>query len=258
MNTLGFTSTYYTLWQVSEPYQYWVDARHFEMRQDCNYLQNLSMNKYAAIAKIAQMGEYVIDLQMRGSHTFSRTLSAGNTYEVYEFSFGSCAGMDIRVCENVWQLQRAMESEHNIRTRAIAKRRLIDLGELVRYTWFESSLNDTEIGASHTKRLYTNASHIASIEAAKNAPVSAHYFAQGEKVEIEVKEIGYFSFETPYGRTSVCTYKTPDNRMFKYIGSTPPDVSKDEFVKVKATIKHDNYNGTDETKLQRVKVLQAA
>lgn len=37
------------------------------------------------------------------------------------------------------------------------------------------------------------------------------------------------------------------------MGGNPADISRGEFETVKATIKHDNYNGENETKLQRIK-----
>ena len=251
MLTLGFTNVYYTLWSVSEPYQHWLDAHNFEIRQDLQYQQNLRLDYSQAVDKIKEMsnGEYKIDLQLRGSSSFTRTLSGGDIFEVYQFTFGQLKGTDIRTCDNVYQVNRAYSSERGGRRRAIAKRRLIELGELIRYTWIDGEGN---------KHLYAEQYHIDTLERIKHAPVSGHYFTDAAKVELEIREIGYFSFETQYGRTWVCTYMTPDNKMFKYMGANPPEISKDEFVKVKATIKHDYYNTQQETKLQRVKVLQSA
>jgi hypothetical protein len=45
--------------------------------------------------------------------------------------------------------------------------------------------------------------------------------------------------------------------MVKYMGSTPPEVATDDFTPVIATIKHENYKGQPETKLQRVKRADA-
>ncbi len=262
MLTLGFTNVYYTLWQVEDPFKRYLTSEEWVMEQACSYQQNLSMEYEKAVEKIAAMsnGNYAVDLELRGNHSFTRELSKGDDFEVFQFTFGKLRGSDIRTCDDVWQINRAMTSEKKIRTRAIAKRRLIELGEIVRHTWVEEATvfnggNDNENFLKPTiKRLYATKSQMDKL----NGPVSAHYYNDGEKVELELKEISHFGYETQYGWTSICIYATPDNRMFKYKGSTPPEVSKEGFCKVKATVKHDEYQGVAETKLQRVKVLQAA
>lgn len=86
--------------------------------------------------------------------------------------------------------------------------------------------------------------------------IKGHHFTDGARVTIEVKKIGKGgSFETAFGTTYIENYISTDNMVFKYMGSNPPDISADEFVKIKATVKHDNYKDIPETKLQRIKVV---
>lgn len=101
---------------------------------------------------------------------------------------------------------------------------------------------------------YIRASALA-IRKAKELEASAngHYFTDGQRVELKIKEVDCFSFDTHFGTTFICKFVDESGKMFKYMGSNPPDVSKDEFTVVKATIKHDNYKGINETKIQRIK-----
>ena len=258
MLTLGFTNTFYTLWEVSEPYQYWIDAHHFEWRQTCDYRQNLSKTREAAVEKIKALANqsnasYSIDLNLRGTSSFVRTLSTGDTFEVWQFTFGMLIGSDIRTCDNVYHIERAMSSERNIRTRAIAKRRLIDLGKLVRCTWYEETgLGEFNGSTTHTKRLYTDPFHANRLKAIES---SCYYFNDGDKIQLEIKLISTTGFSTAYGYTFVHLYITPDGKKFKYVGSNPPDVPQDTFITVKATVKHEERCGAKENKLQRIKIL---
>lgn len=115
MLTLGFSYTYYTLWEVGEPQKRYtsgatvngVFAGSYYMEQKCTYLQNLSMDYNAAIEKIKERsGKYSIDLDLKGRSSFTRNCgNAGNDMPDYVFSFGQLAGQDIRIATDVWQLK---------------------------------------------------------------------------------------------------------------------------------------------------------
>lgn len=85
--------------------------------------------------------------------------------------------------------------------------------------------------------------------------VPGHFFENGQKVELKIKKIGGFNFGSQFGTTYVEIYATDDNKEVKYMGANPLDISKEEFVTVKATVKHDSYQGKNETKLQRIKII---
>lgn len=96
---------------------------------------------------------------------------------------------------------------------------------------------------------------VAKIEREKNE-IRGHHFTEGAKVVLEIKRQGKGgSYDTQWGTTYIDNYITPDNMVFKYVGSNPPEISDEAFTKVKATIKHDNYKGQEETKLQRIKII---
>ena len=256
MLTLGFSSMYYTLWEVGEPKKRYTSGAtvngvftgSYYMEQKCTYLQNLSMDYDAAIAKIEEQsgGKYGIDLDLRGHSTFVRNCgSDGNDMPDYVFSFGQLIGKDIRTATDVWQLKRAMKEESGRRRRVYARRRLIDLGELVRNTFGEG---DNFIIPAHFRYLS---------EKADKQSKSGHFFENGSRVTLTLKRIGGTSWPVQFGyRESTMyleEYLTEAGQLVKYKGSSPLDIN-DEFVEVVGTVEHSEYNGMPETRLKRMKL----
>ncbi len=286
MLTLGFTNHFYTLWSVNTFVRYGAGETvngvfngESYLVTKYSYIQNLSMDYEAAKAKIALVaGEqaWEEDLSLRGEHgSFEKTVRQINAMADWQFTFGKLTGKDIRISDDVWQLNRAMKNEPKGRTRVIARRRLIELGELVRYDWvervFDQKLCDDywsarggyseQDSATHdmfcndVKRKYATVKHASIMDTKKaEAEISGHFFTDGERVSLKIKRVGGFSFEGSYGTTFIEKYMTEDGRMVKYMGSSRPEISEQEFVEVKATIKHSEYKGILETKLLRIKV----
>lgn len=150
-----------------------------------------------------------------------------------------------------------------------ARRKLIEFGKLIKYKHKDKVLaprKDTAPGDDvlyehrWVNRTYTTPQHAESLqffqekkEAVKNLE-QGHHFVDGERIFIEIQEVDRFDFETEFGKTFVVTYSTHDNKMLKYIGSKPPEIEPDELVQVKATIKHKEYRGELETRIQRIKI----
>lgn len=256
MLTLGFSSMYYTLWEVGEPQKRYTSGAtvngvftgSYYMEQKCTYLQNLSMDYDSAIAKIAEQsgGKYGIDLDLRGHSTFVRNCgSDGNDMPDYVFTFGQLMGQDIRTATDIWQLKRAMKEERGGRRRAYARRRLIVLGELVRNTLGEG---DNYITPSHFKYL--------SDKADKQSK-SGYFFENGSRITLILKRIGGASWPVQFGyRESMMyleEYLTDAGQIVKYKGSSPLDIN-DDFVEVIGTVEHSEYNGLPETRLKRMKL----
>ncbi len=162
-----------------------------------------------------------------------------------------------------------MNNEAHNRTRVYARRRLIELGELLRYDWIEKVYCST--GEKYTedipgeawagdwiwaltdvKRKYATKKQI---ERDLQNKKEGHYHSVGEKVIVELKEVFKVGFETMYGYSYAVTYISADNRVYHYVGGSVPDISDTEFTKVKGTVKHDNYKGIAQTKLQRIKII---
>lgn len=254
MLTLGFSSMYYTLWEVGEPEKKYTSGATvngvfmgtFQLIQRCTYIQNLSKDHDTAVAKITEIsgGMYGVDLDLRGKSTFVRGVGAGNDMPDYVFSFGQLMGKDIREATDVWQLKRAVKEESGKRRRAYARRRLIDLGELVRNTFD----GDNWVTPSQLRYLQD--------KAAKQA-ASGHFFENGKRITITLKRVGGASWPVQFGyRESTMyleEYLTEDGKLIKYKGSSPLDIN-DEFVIVTGTVEHSEYNGQPETRLKRMKI----
>lgn len=283
---IGFTNHYYTLWSVTEGERYDASRGVTYIVTTYQYHQNLSLDLETAKQKLLARDEnFEIDLSLRGEHGRYYTKTRIKSLENWQYSFGKLTGSDIRQSDDVWQLKRAMREEASPRTKVYARSRLIELGELVRFAWSEVKkvyidyllLNsadgvayDEDDNAYHDKDgnalptyqdktfhyAYATPKQKEWIEKKRrDAAASGHWFTNGSKVEVKIKETGGFSFDTQFGTTYVCIYETEDGKLVKYMGANPPDISKDNFVQVKATVKHDNYKGQDETKLQRIKLL---
>lgn len=284
MLTLGFTNHYYTLWNVTSFMRYgrgetvngvfngesWLVINY-------NYIQNLSMDYDLAVEKITLLaGEssWSEDLTLKGEHgSFRRTVRQTNAIPQWQFTFGKLTYTDIRTATNAWQLNRAMNEEIGGRRRVYARRRLIELGELIRYDWvdkvfdaeasqkaWEECDGNLEVYSTFNfhkdvKRKYATLRQVARFEKEKaEREQSGHFFTHGARITLEIKKIESFSFEGQFGTTHICKYITCDGKLVKYMGSNPPDISLEEFVTVKATIKHSEYKGILETKLQRIKI----
>jgi len=82
-----------------------------------------------------------------------------------------------------------------------------------------------------------------------------HFCANGERVDIKVKFLNKRSFETDYGTFWVINYIDEYKRVFTYKGARPQHFEDCDWFTLRATIKHDTYNGNDQTLLSRIKEL---
>ncbi len=248
MQTIGFATEFYTLWEVSDPYKVPVNAYQYYMKQDFNYVQNLSKTLEGAKAKIK--GEFTIDLTLRGHSSFVRSSDILSGFEVWQFTFGKLMGMDIRTCEDVWQLERAMDEEKREARSSIAKQRLIELGEIIRFDgdWIKKS---QIAGRMEQKR--------------KQALKNGHFFTDGQKVKLTVELEEEFNFKTQFGTCYICVFRDAEGRLFKYKGGSPPELAKIDSEGIReykdgstynmtATVKHGQYKEVDETYIQRIKI----
>lgn len=247
MLTLGFTNIYYTLWNVEDP----IEKNNFlcqsvQMVQTCSYIQNLSMDYSKALEKIkkrAGSDKFEIDLDLKGEYSFERVVSERSMYQEWQFTFGKLAGNDIRTCEDVWQLNRAVKEEKGERRKVYARRRLIELGELVRNP-YRSESDGCYIRPERLKYLQ---------EKSVGEQVTGHYYTDGERVTIALKRVNGFYYKSVYGNVYIEIYETVDGKPIKYKGSSPLDIG-DEFITVIGTVEHGEYKGLPETRLKRMKM----
>lgn len=206
---------------------------------DYRYEQNLSMNYEDALHKIIDTGEdFMVDLNLRGDHSF-RTKEYITDFEPWQFTFGKLVGQDIRSSDDVWQLNRAMNEEKKKRTRAFARRRLIELGKILKH-------NGKWVLRTMLEKIQKD-EYIASLK-------SGHLFTDKTRVGLRVKEVERFSFEGGFGRTYVQLLATDEGQLVKYVGTSPVyTLVGVEYTPITATVKHSEYNGKPETRIQRVK-----
>lgn len=246
MYVLGFTKQYYTLWSVSIPQKVREGVSNFIYRMAVTqtYLQNLSMNYEEAIKKIENIsrGKWEEDLSLRGCTTFVKFVSPKLCdLDNDQFTFGKFAGKKFGEVADVWQLERAMREEIGGRRRVLARRRLLELNDLIK------------VGRG---KYLTPAEIKAKKMAEEKEKGWGFYFAEGERVEMEISYFDGFSFETMYGTCFIDIFQDREGRKFMYKGSNPITLPhKVDFFKVKGTIKHNDYNGKKQTLLQRMKII---
>lgn len=239
MQTIGFTNKFYTLWSVSEPYKEYVDEYNFYWKVDKHFQKNLSHDLETAKSKL--VGEFNIDLELRGQSTFSvRTSEKINETPKDVFKYGRYQYTKIEKCDDlsyVFWYYRETFCE-------VAEAHLLN-NDFVKHNdvLMSPDYYDKTIKREKAKK------HIDSLE-------SGHLFTDGERIDLEIKEVGSFSFEGNYGTMFVVTYETKNGEKLKYMGSRPADILTEDFTSVKATISHSEYKGEKETKLKRIKITK--
>lgn len=270
MKTIGFATQFYTLWdvQVSPVYQSNDRGQHTLIGHNYvyTYIKNISMD----LDKVNRLyPELSIDHSLCGITGREWTKFVDIPVTETQFPFGMYKGTEISECNDVWQLMRCYEHGSTVfgpRRKVLARRKLIELGELVRYDWLQCidarhiGENEEHVVRCFQNRKYATKSIVLDEEKRKaeelRKAASEYYFTDGQKVELSVKEVDRFSFETQYGYTTILTLVEENTlRLFKYMGSAPPNLDVDEFNKVSCTIKHKEYRGEKQTLLQRIKIL---
>lgn len=238
---IGFTEVYFTLWSGFTNYVTLPTGEKAPSSSAYTFVKNLSIDFDRAVDKVKALGEdFEIDLSIRGLSNFVRYYPIPT--QINEFSFGKLKGQSIVFSSDVWQLERAMKEEPNLRTRVYARRRLIDLGELVRY----SHIDHNGVSQKYIKR--------SEIDAHTYNANKGHYFEEGKRVEIEVRQCGKLSyFDTSFGTTFIQRFITRDNKALLYKGGSPINFGEEDYMTIKATVLHEEYRGEKQTRLQRIK-----
>jgi hypothetical protein len=270
---IGFATMYYTLWDVSTENVYTtVNGIHFLSGVKVNYVYLKNISQDWEKVKEAHPG-IPFNEDLRGeSRSWEEVRSVVEDFPVNWFTFGKLKGSDINTSDDVWQLNRAMHEELGGRRKVLARRRLQELGHLELYphrtyagtvnvNWNKKDSAGNWLPELLQEKLqfrrFALKSEVNSIKEREEraSRVGGHFFAEREKVAMELREVDRFSFSGTYGSMTVVTYVDRTNRVFKYVGSSPVSLNEDGFNKLKATIKHSRYNDQDETHLLRMKVI---
>lgn len=229
---IGKADMFYTLWSCDT-----VGA---------SYIQNISSASLEdAQRKLGDMGINIVgyDPELRGKRRIIFTTPVVNVNKTWtlpldEMPWGKYVGTKISDMENTYSLILMLhDGRAPLRLRANVRRRLIELGSIVR---FEGEL------------MYADRRDEILQER-----MGGHHFTNGERVTLEIKQLQSFGYESMYGWVSIVIYQTECGKVVKYKGANPPYIADrdTEYAKVVATVKHSEYNGKNETQIQRVKVL---
>jgi hypothetical protein len=273
MKTIGFANKFYTLWEVGSPYRKYVNEHTFFMAIDYTYFKNLSFDLDKAKEKMGE-SDYNIDLNLKGSQSWTYEDKGNMIFDRSKVSDYIIpdgikgAGRDIRkmgLGEDISQNQKAIKmlwgvylkkdiwnnevfehsfrklNPHWVRPCVYARRQLINLGIIEKYKG--------QYVTEKYKLILIEKEHISNLE-------NGHFFENKEKIEIEVKVCSAFSFEGMYGLTHIISYETKCGKLLKYMGASPKaGIYDDVFTKIKATVKHGEYKGESDTKLQRISLI---
>lgn len=157
MRTIGFSSKYYTLWEVSEETFTTSDGRK-ATKVTATYIKNISKDKDTAIAKHP---DAVVDLTLHGHSSFTRVKVAPAVWSAEVFPCGQYVGQPIAECADLDYLYWCIDTYHVIEyddvvRRAIAEDVLLASGKYGRW-------NDRVKPIEDVKRWEERAATIAEI-----------------------------------------------------------------------------------------------
>jgi len=77
-------------------------------------------------------------------------------------------------------------------------------------------------------------------------------YTNGTKVELMLVKLASKSWDSQFGKTYLETYQNENGELFSYKGTSPLNIPIDKSVKVKGTVKLNEWNGTTQVMLQRM------
>jgi hypothetical protein len=243
MLTIGFATKYYTLWDVSEPRIVEVGYQQYIEKVDYRYIQNLSHDLDRAKAKLNGK-QFQVDLELHGHSSFTKESEVKDMRPDYLFKFGKYTDQDIRECTDFNYLSwYYCETKNIYAINVLLKQGYILEGE--RLFTPDEYLDHYSLCYDHMKEDWID----------ENA-IKGFHGEDGERVQLNLMDIGSFSFEGRYGICYVVTYLSDDNRIYKYVGKSYPAIKTYCYAKLTATLKHTDYRGNAETHLKRIKILK--
>lgn len=248
---IGFTNEYYTLWLAHDERVH-IKNGFYSVVTFYKYIQNLSKQVNEAVSKvmdrysIENIEDVNIDTDLRGEDHI-KYLHYKPTDFPHLFQFGKYECMPINISEDGEYIKWYICVCENEKSVNVAKARILELN----YKLY--SLKDGSVEYLTPDQYECKVREITEHLRIDNL-LNGYHFEDKERVELELREIDSFTFEGVYGTTWVITFESKCGKLFKYIGRSCFDIPQDQFIKVKATINHSEYQGKLETKLQRIKL----
>ena len=249
--TIGFTNKYYTLWEVSDPYQDFEDV-YTVIRQDFTYIQNLSFELDTAQEKaIEKYGEKLpVDESLRGrTVSFSNVLS--RTANPQKFLFGKYKGRDFSDVDDIdyklwyWSVTKGTDRESSILLAELDKR-----GMFIEYKGQKLTISEFEEQIDNDLKELNEALF-----------PNGHYGAEGERQTVEGEVIATGSFNSFYGMVHTFRIATEEGSYY-LAGSIAHDLEVGDIVEATGRIKWvkywSDYHNVEviRTELKRPKVIK--
>lgn len=171
---------------------------------------------------------FTLDIQM--------SKAEGRNYTVFNCPGSFLYSLKIFPCKHERTLLERWYNMPNARHAVVARKRLVELGELIRFE-----------GRYLRPHQYV-------LEMKKRDENNVFHFNEGDKVTVEIELVDKKSYPTVYGFTFLQFFKDSEGRNLMYSGGSPKNLNIGDKIKVTATVKHSEYRGTKQTLLQRMKI----
>lgn len=257
MYIIGFSNKFFTLWYY-ERVPVVVNGRTIAYDDKYRYVKNISFDESKARKLYPNAN---VDLSLRGSESFTSRVVVELPYFLVQY--GSLKGHHIselddrRVLFAIYNSFRLYKT--NIRSVVLARRRLIEMGELKRYEnlidvsdkFYQESGN---IITYLTKRNYATEFTISKIERDKKYSEVQYLHNDNERLRVTIKRVSSTSYPTMFGECYIERYENEKGDVYIYKGTTPPKTELFVFYDMGVTIKHSEYKGNKQTIIKRPKV----
>lgn len=245
---MGKANQYWTLWIVAEPEER-ISWYGRQMIQYFRYQQNLSMDKDSALEKMKERfgDEFRIDETLNAGRSYSNEVS-GIEYKDDIFLFGKYKGQKFEDVDDIgykeWYYSEVKDTEkHSDVLVQDIRNSLIEYnGELI----FIDELQDKVMKIFEEE--YRKRVHLGK---------------EGDIYSRWVRLRDTRSIDTRFGIMLVYEFVDQDGQLVFYKGSKELDVEKDQIIKLKGKIKHEEYysrfhgDTVQETSLKYPKILKS-
>jgi hypothetical protein len=198
------------------------------------------------------------DTDLFGRNSSWDSVKRHDVYKDEEMNFGKYSGELIADIDDMEYLHWSLQSEigvHSDRGQVIIKK-LLSNG--YKKSPYAEKINDHYDIVSSEK--YDYLLNRKKEEDFLNSLNKGFHFEDKKRLDFNLKVLSKGSFEGTYGTCYIYTFCDSDKNFLKYMGSKCFDFDKGDTIKVKATVKHNEWcnNGGEvikETKLLRIKEL---
>ena len=245
--TIGFASKYYTYWLVSKPYNTTVGS-YQHTRVDYQYIQNLSFNEEKAKKRIVELSgdsDFQIDLELRGSKSFKRTVQT--KYIGTGFAFGKYINKSFaEVDDNSYKLWYYFQTKGTDKHSDELELELLNKKLLVFWNGEYRNINDLEwlIRNYVVENLYKKGFH----------------GTDGERVTLTLRFREERVVDTAYGGMVIANFIDENLNMYFYTGSKSMEMERGDKAKITARLKHNEFFSqrdgkyVKQTRLKRPKI----